>query len=133
MASKIKGRGLLYCAVVGCLIIASVVIALRLQHRTSASDTVVAAGRPAANNPRSGTRVCGQPILRSPFSYDGPAGRYTSGRSGLPTYGKPGSDFPSDTAGVILPADARDYASYQLAANTVYYLLPGVQDRKSVV
>ena len=126
MASKIKGRGLLYCAVVGCLIITSVVIALRLQHRTSASDTVVAAGRPAANNPRSGTRVCGQPILRSPFSYDGPAGRYTSGRSGLPTYGKPGSDFPSDTAGVILPADARDYASYQLAANTVYYLLPGV-------
>ena len=50
---------------------------------------------------------------------------YSSGTAGLPTYGTSESDFPDDTAGVILPAGARSYASYQLTPNTVYYLLPG--------
>ena len=72
------------------------------------------------------SRICGHPILNSPFRYDGPAGNYSSGTAGLPTYGKPGTDFPHATAGVVLPAGAHSYLSYQLNPGTVYYLLPGV-------
>ena len=43
----------------------------------------------------------------------------------MPTYGKPGTDFPKATAGVILPAGKHSYASYELNPDTVYYLLPG--------
>ncbi len=73
----------------------------------------------------AGTPVCGQPILNSPFSYDGAAGSYSSGTAGLPTYGTPGSDFPNDTAGDVISAGTADFASYQLNPDTVYYLLPG--------
>lgn len=70
-------------------------------------------------------RICGQPILDSPYHYDGAAGTYRSGTAGLPTYGTPGSDFPHATAGVILPPGNRGYMSYDLSPDTVYYLLPG--------
>ncbi|HLJ98881.1 MAG TPA: right-handed parallel beta-helix repeat-containing protein [Streptosporangiaceae bacterium] len=73
-------------------------------------------------------RICGQPILDSPYHYDGAAGTYRSGTAGLPTYGTPGSDFPHDTAGVILPPGNRGYMSYDLSPDTVYYLLPGEHD-----
>lgn len=73
----------------------------------------------------SGKPVCGRSILNSPYNYDGAAGSYPSGRAGLPTYGTPGSDFPHDTAGVVLPAGKHSYPSYELRPNTVYYLLPG--------
>ena len=71
-------------------------------------------------------RICGHPILDSPYRYDGKAGTYPSGKPGLPTYGTPHSDFPKATAGVVLPAGKHSYASYQLAPHTVYYLLPGI-------
>ena len=71
------------------------------------------------------SRICGHPILNSPFSYNGAAGRYSSGTAGLPTYGTPGSDFPKATTGVVLPAGEHSYASYELNPDTVYYLLPG--------
>ena len=71
------------------------------------------------------TQVCGSAILNSPFSYHGAVGRYSSGTAGLPTYGRPGTDFPKATAGVILPAGKHSYASYELNPDTVYYLLPG--------
>lgn len=71
------------------------------------------------------SRVCGHPILNSPFSYNGSVGKYASGTAGLPTYGTRGADFPKATAGVVLPAGKRSYASYQLNPDTVYYLLPG--------
>jgi len=76
--------------------------------------------------PAQPTEVCGSTILDSPFSYDGAAGGYRSGTSGLPTYGGPGADFPSATAGMVLAAGTHSYLSYQLSADTVYYLLPGV-------
>ena len=79
-------------------------------------------GRP----PGPAGRGCGSTILDSPFSYDGAAGGYRSGTSGLPTYGGPGTDFPSATAGMVLAAGTHSYLSYQLSADTVYYLLPGV-------
>src|SRR5215469_712410 len=80
----------------------------------------------AAGSNRHGIPVCAQPVLRSPFSYDGRVGRYASGRAGLPTYGRPRSNFPHDTAGYVLPTGRHDYQSYQLRPDTVYYLLPGV-------
>src|SRR5215471_2025107 len=70
-------------------------------------------------------RICGHPVLNSPFSYHGAPGRYSSGSMRLPTYGRPGTDFPKATAGVVLPAGKHSYSSYQLRPNTVYYLLPG--------
>jgi hypothetical protein len=72
-----------------------------------------------------GKRICGQRILRSPFDYHGRPGGYRSGKAGLPTFGRRGSDFPHDIRGVVVAADRRDYASYQLQTRTVYYLLPG--------
>jgi hypothetical protein len=69
--------------------------------------------------------VCGQSILNSPYDYTGSAGPYSSGTAGLPTFGTAGSDFPNDTAGAVLPAGTKDYASYELQPDTVYYLLPG--------
>jgi hypothetical protein len=69
--------------------------------------------------------VCGQPILDSPYTYHGQAGPYKSGKPGLPTYGKSGSDFPQDSAGIVISTGANNYASYQLKPDTVYYLLPG--------
>jgi len=131
---RIGRRNLLICAIVGCLVIASVVIGLSLDHGSApASNNTRAAGNQAGGNHgrnasdvRPGRSVCGQKILHSPFTYDGAPGSYSTGRPGLPTYGAPGSDFPNATAGVILPAGTHDYASYQLAPNTVYYLLPGV-------
>ena len=81
---------------------------------------------PAPASVASGTAaVCGQPILNSPYNYDGAVGAFSSGTGGLPTYGTAGSDFPKDTAGVVLPAGTKDYESYQLSPDTVYYLLPG--------
>jgi len=111
------GRKLLLVTVISGLAAALTVIGLDLHgHDRGPSAT----GHSAAGKP-----VCGQPVLRSPFHYDGPPGPYASRRPGLPTYGTPGSDFPHATAGVILPAGRRSYASYQLRPRTVYYLLPG--------
>jgi hypothetical protein len=75
--------------------------------------------------PPQTARVCGQSILNSPYTYNGTPGNYRSGTAGLPTYGTPHSDFPNDTAGVVLPAGKHGYMSYQLSPDTVYYLLPG--------
>jgi Right handed beta helix region len=134
LVHRIGRRNLLVCIIVGCLVIASVVIGLSLDHGgTPASNDISTGNNQAGGNHGGnsgdagpGRSVCGQKILQSPFNYDGAAGSYSSSRPGLPTYGTPGSDFPNDTAGVILPAGTHSYASYQLAPNTVYYLLPGV-------
>jgi hypothetical protein len=84
-----------------------------------------AQGKLRLNGGAQGTPVCGQALLNSPYSYNGAAGPYPSGTPGLPTYGSAGTDFPSATAGKVLPADATDYPSYALTPDTVYYLLPG--------
>jgi len=55
--------------------------------------------------PAAPTLVCGQPILNSPWFYTGAATTFTSGQfPGLPTFGSAGTDFPSATAGMIVPA-----------------------------
>ncbi len=88
-------------------------------------STGLPAPLPTGKTPTSATEVCGQPILNSPYNYDGASSSFSSGTAGLPTYGTPGSDFPKDTAGVIIPTGTNNYPSYQIRPNTVYYLLPG--------
>jgi hypothetical protein len=117
-------RRLLAGAIASCLLIA-VVIAGAVVLKGTGVASHARAGPDFSSGPAA-LLVCGQPILRSPFSYDGAAGSYRSGTAGLPTYGARGSDFPRDTAGVVLPAGAHNYPSYELNADTVYYLLPGV-------
>jgi hypothetical protein len=103
------------------LIAASLTVAACSQSDSGHSQTHSAvAGAPAATG-----AVCGQPVLQSPYGYDGTPGPYRTGTVGLPTYGQPGSDFPADTAGYVLAAGSRSYFSYQLQPDTVYYLLPG--------
>ncbi|MGB6456960.1 MAG: right-handed parallel beta-helix repeat-containing protein, partial [Streptosporangiaceae bacterium] len=87
-----------------------------------------AAGRSSASAPSSAgpaRPVCGRAILHSPYDYGGTAGPYRSGTAGLPTYGSPSTAFPAATAGMVLAAGTRNYPSYELRADTVYYLLPG--------
>jgi Right handed beta helix region len=133
LANIIRDRRWPYFAIAGVLVIAAVVIGLNLQHNGTPADSNPSAGKPTGGdtsvtggNLRAGRAVCGQPILRSPFSYDGAPGNYSSGQAGLPTYGTPASDFPNDKAGVVLPTGTHYYASFQLSPNTVYYLLPGM-------
>ncbi len=78
--------------------------------------------------PRSGTRVCGRPILQSPYHYDGAATSFRSGQYGLPTYGSPGSAYPGVTRGVIILAGHNTAAAgnggYGLN-HVIYYFEPG--------
>ena len=115
---------LVFCAVAIVAVAAAITVAIR------PSSTAKPPGKSqrisSAIAISAGTQVCGKQILHSPYSYRGPAGFYSSGAAGLPTYGKPGSDFPKASAGEIIAVGRHDYASYQLQPDTVYYLLPGV-------
>jgi parallel beta-helix repeat protein len=103
-----------------CVVGVAVAIALAIAVPPSlASASALAA-------PTSPRRVCGSAALRSPYDYTGASGSYSSGTPGLPTYGSAGSDFPNATGGVVIPPGRNEYASYQLAPDTVYYLLPGM-------
>ena len=88
---------------------------------------------PVASAPAAVTRVCGQPVLDSPWSYDGSAGTFTtSGKpAGLPTFGAAGTDFPKATKLVVIPAGDNTSAAvsykYQIP-NAVLYFEPGMHD-----
>lgn len=115
-------RRLLGVALFICLALAFAVVGvnLRSHHSPAEVQSPTANGRPPTE-----TSICGQSLLKSPYHYNGAAGAYSNGTAGLPTFGTADSDFPKDTAGYVLPAGTRYYASYQLNPNTVYYLLPG--------
>jgi hypothetical protein len=108
-------------AVAACVAVGAAFIGVQLSSSGGSGTPSAKPGNLAAS---VGT-VCGRPILRSPYTYDGSPGPYASGTPGLPTYGSPGSDFPRASAGVVLPTGKNDYLSYQLKPGTVYYLLPG--------
>ena len=117
-------------AIIACLAVIAAVLSVHFLSDGSASappasSSSQAAAADPAIRPPDAKLVCDQPVLDSPYSYHGAPGAYSSGTPGLPTYGTPNSDFPDDTAGVVLPAGKNDYFSYQLSPNTVYYLLPG--------
>jgi hypothetical protein len=117
----------LYYGIAGILVVVVlVVIGIELIPGNASSPGVVGSGGKNAVTLETGTLVCGQQMLNSPFSYDGAAGSYSSGKAGLPTYGTPGSDFPDATSGMVIPAGKNDYLGYQLNPDTVYYLLPGI-------
>lgn len=120
-------RRLLGSVAVACIVVLVFSLAgIRLlSHKPPPPPSRQPRALPAKVAPARPVRVCGQSILRSPYSYDAAPGAYRSGTPGLPTYGRPGSDFPRDTAGVVVPAGTNDFASYQLNPDTVYYLLPG--------
>lgn len=65
-----------------------------------------AAVPPKSTAPSSGTKVCGQPILQSPWDYDGAPGTFTAANEpkGLPTFGSAGTDFPSATSILVVAA-----------------------------
>ncbi|MEP7022215.1 MAG: right-handed parallel beta-helix repeat-containing protein [Actinomycetota bacterium] len=100
-------------------------IGFRLSRGSTPAGTNLRVDTPANGGPRMAADVCGRPALNSPYNYHGHAGSYSSGTAGLPTYGTPGANFPSDTVGVVLPAGKHDYPNYELHPNTVYYLPPG--------
>ena len=89
------------------------------------------AGDSARAGATAHTRVCGQPVLDSPYRYDGYRGsslaHFASGEHGLPTYGSPGSDYPEVTAGYIVPqGDNKGISEDTLDENRVLvYFEPG--------
>jgi hypothetical protein len=123
MINKFRQHRVYYLAV-ALLVAAGTVIGIGLRHGSTPGDINSRVSMPAGGDFKTAA-VCGRPVLNSPYHYDGAAGSYPSGTAGLPTYGAPGTDFPKDTAGVILPAGTHSYAAYQLRPGTVYYLLPG--------
>jgi hypothetical protein len=101
-------------------------IGIRLSQHAQPSGGQQSHGSAAGTAPLGATAICEKPVLDSPYHYHGAAGPYSSGTAGLPTYGTSGSDFPNDTAGVVLPDQAMDYQNWQLRPDTVYYLEPGI-------
>lgn len=109
---------LLAAAVVAAAVVAAALVPAG-PHRAPLKATPAPPAAPPA-------QICGSSVLNSPWSYNGASGSYTSGTAGLPTFGSAGTDFPNATAGMVLPPQTADYASFQLTANTVYYLEPGL-------
>jgi hypothetical protein len=116
-------RWLLILVAVAVVVVAASAIGLRLRG-PSASEASPVAGASSARE--TGRPVCGQPMLRSPYSYTGAGGPFRSGTPGLPTFGAPGTDFPTATAGQVIPPETADYQNWQLRPHTVYYLAPGL-------
>ena len=127
LTSAITGRSAFVWSGIAIIVVALVVVII-MKPSSPATPTATPAATPSQISSAipAGARICGQPILHSPYNYHGSAGPYSSGTAGLPTYGRPNSDFPKATDGVILPTGKHDYPSYHLKPNTVYYLLPGV-------
>src|SRR5689334_20880440 len=93
-------RRLLGALLAGCLVLVAVLIAVRMTSGNQAPRDTAAGGvprpadasaGPAGTLPADTKLICGQSVLRSPYTYDGKAGSYSSGTAGLPTYGKPGA------------------------------------------
>ena len=120
----------------GAIVLAAIVLVVAVVEALTGHGTPAGPG-PAPSHavpggpgaPAAGTAVCGQPLLRSPWHYTGPAGTYQSGTAGLPTFGSPGTDFPRATSGTVVPAGdntaAGGNATYR-ADHTVIYFEPGV-------
>ncbi len=111
----------------------TVVLAVGGEHPHGNPSRPVAESAPAA-----GTPICGQPILDSPWRYQGAPGTYTTSGSpaGLPTFGAAGSEFPAArSVMVVAPGDntsAASSGSYN-ANNTVVYFEPGVHRIRGVM
>lgn len=80
--------------------------------------------------PSAGTPICRQPLLNSPWHYNGKSGTYTTSGTpaGLPTFGAAGTDFPHATSLLVVAAGDNTSAAadgaYQVN-NAVVYFEPG--------
>ena len=80
--------------------------------------------------PSSGTKICGQPVLQSPWSYDGAPGTFTAANApqGLPTFGSAGTDFPSATRILVVPTGQNTSPAGSggyILNNAIIYFEPG--------
>jgi hypothetical protein len=80
--------------------------------------------------PARPTAVCGTKVLDSPYSYNGTARTFTSsGTAGLPSFGAPGTDFPTMSKLMVVPAGDNSIAAgngaYQ-GVNEIFYFEPGM-------
>ena len=113
------------------LVAAAAVLALYIWQRPGGPPLTQGA-------PVAGTPICGQPMLDSPWSYDGAPGTYSTNGTpaGLPTFGSAGTDFPSATRVMVVPAgdntSAADSGTYQVA-HTVVYFEPGAHVIQNVM
>jgi hypothetical protein len=134
----VSSRLVLAAAVTAVLVLAAlVVLFVLLEDGEGRAPTAGVGSEASPGEPRAagsvtaqstGTPVCGQKSLRSPFTYTRAPCPYTSGTAGLPTFGAPGTDFPHATAGQVLPPQSWDYQNWELKPRTVYYLAPGMHD-----
>ena len=125
---RVVVRGAIVLAAI--VLVVAVVQALAGHGKPAARALPRATPLPTGRAPaKAGPAVCGQPILRSPWDYTGPAGTYRSGTTGLPTFGSPGTDFPHATSGTVVPAGDNTAAGGNNtygADHTVIYFEPGV-------
>jgi Right handed beta helix region len=126
LTGKARHHTIPYCVIASLLAAGCTATGLSPQRANSPPPSAAQGAREAGNAVTAARQVCGRQILNSPYNYHGDAGSYSSGAAGLPTYGAPGTGFPEDKAGVVLPAGMHSYPAYELRPNTVYYLLPGV-------
>ena len=93
--NRIRHRNVLVYTIAGIPVIAAFAIGLTVRGarrrardqrcRCRRSSCWQSGGNPAtlgASRSEPGRSVCGQPVLHSPFNYDGAAGSYSSGRTG---------------------------------------------------
>ena len=94
-------------------------------HRAGESAAQALAATKSA--PAAGRAICGRPVLRSRWHYDGPPGVFrTSGaHRGLPTFGTAGSDFPAARSIIAVAAGdnsaAADAGNYEVNHAIVYF------------
>jgi len=93
---------------------------------------------PNGDAPMAGTPICGQPVLESPWDYNGAPGTYSTSGSpaGLPTFGSAGTDFPSATSVMVVAAGDNTSdagAGVYNVDNTVVYFEPGVHEIETVM
>ena len=95
-------------------------------------------GEGAVRAPHAGTPICGQPVLDSPWNYDGAPGTYTTSGTpaGLPTFGAVGTDFPHATSVLVVAAgdntSAAGAGAYKVN-NTVVYFMPGTHTIQGIL
>jgi len=117
------------------LLLVAMVLLVACTSAPRGAVTSGALGAPTSTSgaPDAPTPICNQAILDSPWSYDGAAGTYTTSGSpaGLPTFGAQGTDFPSATKIIVVPAGnntaAADTGTYQVT-NAVVYFEPGMHN-----
>jgi hypothetical protein len=128
-----RGRRLAVYVAVSLVVVAGAIVSplLLLSRGSAAPDAATHTAGPATPvaDPAAATRVCGQPVLHSPYSYNGATGvtSFSSGADGLPTFGEPGTDYPDVQSGYIVPSGDDSGVSVDLlnGSRVLIYFEPG--------